>query len=193
MSFARSALALAIATTAASCSILEPRPDPTRFFLLTASIEHPPAPGGAPETIGVGPITLPDYLNRLELVRRKAQNEIVPSPTERWAEPLTGLTARVLGEDLAQLTGAQFVQYPWLAPVPHRQVIVDLFRFEPVEGTRVELVARVRSVRFADNTSTEHRHEISLPLASDDGTTVAETMSRALLELAREIVAKRKG
>jgi len=186
----RGTLALSLAALSA-CSILEPRPDPTRYYLLTTAAKAPAAPTAArPESIGVGPITLPDYLERPEIVRRKAAHEIVPSPVERWAEPLAGLAGRVLGEDLALLTGADVVHYPWLAPAPQRQVLVSFIRFEPVEGARVELVARVRMVSFADNTATaESRQEITLPLAADDGATIAATMSEALLELARRIVA----
>ena len=186
----RRAAACLLAAATAACSILDPRPDPSRFFLLAtlAKVETAaPAPGSAHESVGVGPVSLPEYLERPELVRRSASHEVVPSAFERWAEPLGSQTARVLGEDVALLTGAAVTLYPWLSPAPQRQVVVHIHRFEPVEDARIELVARVRVVRFDAGESSDQRHEISVPLAARDGSAVAAAMSEALLELARRV------
>ena len=192
----RHAAAFALAAAAISCGILDPRPDPTRFYVLHAMAAAPdpaPADDDARASIGIGPVTLPGYLERAELVRRSAPNEVVPSRFERWAEPLAGMTARVLGENLALLTGANVVRYPWLSPAPTSQVVVEIARFEPVDGKRVELFAGIRFVRFDVGTTTEKRHEISVRLSATDADAVAATMSEALLELARRIAADGDG
>jgi uncharacterized lipoprotein YmbA len=179
----------------AACSILEPRPDPTRFFVLSATATNG-APAASDETqrrprIGLGPVMLPGYLARPELVRRTAANELEPSRFERWGEPLESATLRVLAEDLTGLSHASVARYPWLvSDSADVQVVVDVHRFEPVEGARVELVADLEFRDFGKNESFARHHEITVPIAKDDGAAVAAAMSAALLELARRVDAR---
>jgi len=105
----------------AGCSILSPRPDRTKFFVLTA-VTGAGATGTAPAAangtsdvaIGVGPIGFPDYLRRPEVVTRTSPTTVELSDVDRWAEPLDSAFARVLSEDLSRLLGTQrIVAYPW--------------------------------------------------------------------------------
>ena len=70
------------------CSLLEPRQDPTSFFVLSpeAQADAASAAGDAEKTqIALGPVRLPDYLLRPELVRRSGPNQLEPSRVDRWA------------------------------------------------------------------------------------------------------------
>src|SRR5262249_17813679 len=114
------AAAFLLAAPLVGCSsILDPRPDLTRYFVLTSaptsSTQSPPSQAALP-SLGVGPVSLPGYLERPEMVHRTALHEIVPSRLERWAEPLEAATLRVLVEDLAHLSASPVVRYPWLPP-----------------------------------------------------------------------------
>ncbi|HVN63522.1 MAG TPA: ABC-type transport auxiliary lipoprotein family protein, partial [Candidatus Binataceae bacterium] len=70
----------ALACTIAGCSsLLAPRPDPTKFYVLTpASETTAPAPqSSAGEfVLGLGPIKLPAYLDRAEVVTRAVPNRL---------------------------------------------------------------------------------------------------------------------
>ena len=78
------------------CSILEPREDPTRFFVLSPGGAETLAPeSDAKLSITVGPLRLPAYLLRPEIVTRAGENELDPSPFDRWAEPIDGAILRV--------------------------------------------------------------------------------------------------
>ena len=72
-------IALGACLFAAGCSPLAPRPDQSKFFILTPLSDgsgpaETPASSNAdsPLTIGVGPIDFPDYLRRLEVVTRES-------------------------------------------------------------------------------------------------------------------------
>lgn len=193
----------AVALAAGACSILEPREDPTRLFLLTsigetaapaapaASKEEPAPADAAKGWIGLGPVTVPSYLERPEIVRRASEHELAPARSDRWAEPLDRAVLRVLAQDLAQVTGRRVVAYPWkTALAPACIVAVDLTRFEAVEGKRVELAADV-DVSGPAGAPTARRHEkIAVALAADDGGAIAKAMSAALAELAGKIAAQ---
>lgn len=125
----RVGLALLVGLVPAAC--FGPRADPSTFFQLS------PVPAPAPESsvavsIGLGPITVPAYLDRLQIVTRLSANQLDVSETERWAEPLPESVLRTLQEDLAALLpGASFVRYPWYASAaPDYAVSVELRRFE---------------------------------------------------------------
>lgn len=130
---------------AVGCTLLEPQPDPTQFFVLTASV-----PTSSGETtakdflLGVGPITVPEYLDRTNIVRRFAPNRVAISELEWWAEPLETSLLRVLAENLAARLGTPAVlRYPWpLLVEPAYTVAVGFSRFDIVEPDRVRLSAR---------------------------------------------------
>jgi uncharacterized protein len=125
------ALALA-ATIAAACGpVLAPQPDMTKFYTLSP-IDNAGAAEPMPISIGIGPINLPAYLDRTEVVTRSGPNEMKVSQNNRWAEPLTTNFNRTLNEDLSRLLGPrQIVQYPWYASnMPDFQIEIIVYRFE---------------------------------------------------------------
>jgi hypothetical protein len=133
------------------CSFLSAAPDPTRFFVLASIAELPeqaPAPEPDPSFgtvfVGVGPVTLPQYLLRPQFVHRVATNRVDIDEFVRWAEPLDNNFARALAQNLRGLLGTdRIVAFPWLAASdPDYQVRVDVVRFEATTGGQAELLAR---------------------------------------------------
>jgi len=105
---------------AAGCTLLSPRPDPSKFYVLTATaVSQTTIPAATTPSrlgIGLGPVNLPDYLEHLEVVTRVAPNRVELSPVDRWAEPLDDSFRRVLARNLAMLLGTdQVVPFPWYA------------------------------------------------------------------------------
>jgi len=65
-------------------------------------------------SVGIGPVEIPEFLNRSALVYTRGENQLMISGTELWAEPLADGVNRVLGLNLAQLLNTQNVSYfPW--------------------------------------------------------------------------------
>src|SRR5438132_5931303 len=140
---------LLISFLLSGCGTFSPRSDPSRFFTLTA-ITQPGAtatqdssdPGGV--SLGIGPIRLPGYLDRQEIVTRIPQNRIDVSENDRWAEPLETNFTRVLAQNLSVLLHThRLVFFPWeLNRSPAYQVEVEVHRFEANAGGDVHLSAR---------------------------------------------------
>jgi uncharacterized lipoprotein YmbA len=127
------------------CSLLEPQPDPTQFFVLSPLAVAGPAQAHADDLlVGVGPITIPEYLDRTNIVRRFAPNRVAISELEWWAEPLDTSLLRVLGDNLATRLGTPAVlRYPWpLLMKPAYSVAINFSRFDILSAERVHLAAR---------------------------------------------------
>jgi len=187
----RSVGATVLCAVAVACS-LGPRPDSSRFYVLTSLAEAGPRAAAPPAdrlALGVGPITLPGYLTRGTVVTRLGPNRVVFSGVDRWGEPLDRAFARTLAENLGVLVGTDRVRfYPWYASEPiDFQVTVDVARFERDSAGSVELRARwtVRDVEGVERAG--GRAAIREP--ADDASTGAAVaaQSRALAELSREI------
>jgi hypothetical protein len=100
-------LVLALLLTACGTS---PR---TNYFVLNTAATT--MPGSAyPITIGIGPVTIAEYLDREAIVTR-ADNTLLVDELNRWGEPLAPGVTRVVMEELSSLLGSSLVAFPWRA------------------------------------------------------------------------------
>ena len=123
-------IAGAVATLAA-CS----GSTPTRFYMLSSVAD--PAPLGASSTvstlvIALGPVSVPSYVDRPQIVTRESANAVQLGTFDHWAGALEDMIPRVLAEDLAaRLPGDRIVSFPRaVAPTFDYRVAVDLGRFD---------------------------------------------------------------
>lgn len=101
---------------------------PINYYVLSA--HKGTAPAGKTPSLGVGPIAIPEYLNRDNLVTNRQGNTLVVAASDRWAEPLADGVQRVLAVNLAGLLNTQSIRlYPW-----HQQQALDY-------GIRVNLLS----------------------------------------------------
>ncbi len=147
----RLALAVLAITSLASCSsLLAPQPDHSRFFVLSTSADGlaarpaTTALGTKELSVGVGPVRIPDYLQRSGIATRTGPTQVEYSQVNRWAEPLEQCFPRVLAQDLsASLASNRVVLFPW--PGNTRvdyQVQVNVERFELTSQGQAVLLAR---------------------------------------------------
>ena len=113
-------LILLAAVLVAGCS----QPNQT-FYVLTAS---GPVPSGGGIGIGVGPISLAEYLDRSNLVTQEAPNQLGVAEDHRWAGDLSASIARVTAANLGrQLHTGNVRTYPWQSDSEIRyQVTLDV-------------------------------------------------------------------
>jgi uncharacterized lipoprotein YmbA len=139
------AFAVSLVATAFGCGLLRsPSVPPTTFYILSATSERGQIPTGRPLTLGLGPVKLPPYLNRPEMVRRVAPNQLSFDEFNRWSEPLKDNVVRVLAADLDALLGLdRVIFYPWYSSTPmDYSVAVTVLRFEPQPDGNAVLDAR---------------------------------------------------
>ena len=185
------AVAMALALMTAGCSAVA---DPTRYYVLSPSATAPtnPAPAAASSiAVGVGPVLVPRYLDRVQIVTRNANGDVDLSTYHRWAEPLEAGITQVLAENLAVQTGSDRIAiYPWrgvAARALDYQVAVIVTRFDATRGRQVELDARWRLLSRDGKEVALKRSRIMEPVAGDGYEAVVQSMNRVLEILARQI------
>ncbi len=162
----------------------------TRLYLLTpATTGNRRVAEERALSIGIGPVDLPPFLDRPEIVTRRGPAQIERAEFDRWAEPLADSVPRVLASDLAAQLGTDRVAVlPWEASGGFQyQVVVDVARFDGVMGKQVVLDARWR-VLGTDGRELVVRR--SLLTEATDGASypaLVTSMSRALGALSQEI------
>jgi uncharacterized lipoprotein YmbA len=109
---------------------------PSKFYVLSAIPQSETATQTTTDNvdmlIGIGPITLPAYLNRSQIVTRTSENELNLAEFHLWAEPLKDNISRVLMESLSgMLNTNQIAIYPWRTSSRIAyQVTLDVIRFD---------------------------------------------------------------
>ncbi len=121
---------------------------PTRFYVLSPM---PASEEGSQVAlderclaIGIGPITMPQYLERPQIVTRLSSNEMKLADFDQWAEPLKDNFTRVLAENLSALLCADAMAiFPWTGSTPvDYQVQVEVIRLDGALGGEAVMTAR---------------------------------------------------
>lgn len=120
--------------------------EPPRFYLLNPLAEGTNLQRPTSEpciSLGVGPVRLPEYLDRPQIVTRATRDELALAQLDRWAEPLSDAFRRVLAQNLSRLLCTTTVSlYPWRPSIPHDyRLEVQVIRMDGKPGEGVVLEA----------------------------------------------------
>jgi uncharacterized protein len=179
-----SGLILLVALTGCGSS-----PGPS-FYTLSPDAALERVSTTAPIRVTVGPVTVPDLVDKPQIVTRRAPNEVAINEFERWGEPLKENIARTLAADISRLLGSDNVSvFPQGADVKPYAVRVDVMRFDSMPGDSVTLDA-LWTVRAPDGASRFDGHTVVHESTSGEGFDgIAAAHSRALSQMSRQIAA----
>jgi uncharacterized protein len=138
----RLATCLLIASfTAAACSVRSPA---VEYWTLAAMAPAPAEWNEEAPSVAIGPVELPRYLDRPQLLIRHDPARVAPAGGHRWAGPLDEEFGRTLATNLGRTLGSRRVSaYPVQPPyeVDYR-IRVDVERFDGRPGGSLALSAR---------------------------------------------------
>jgi uncharacterized lipoprotein YmbA len=187
---ARVALLLVLGALEAGCAVT----DTSRYYALGA-FQAPPAvdrPAAEPGlTIGIGPVAIPGYLDRPQLVTRDVADGLEIWPYHRWAEPLDLGIAEALANHLsARVPGDRVAVFPWrgaFARIIDYQVVMAVARFEGSPGRSVTLDARWRLLTRDGKEVAFKRTTLTEPITGDGFPALVAAMNRTIGSLGREV------
>ena len=167
---------------------------PSHFYLLRAL--SPGSVSGQSDTtrsnvsLGLGPITFPQYLDRPQIVTRASAHEVELAEFHKWAEPLNENVSHVLAENLSALLSTdRIVQYPWKpSNHPDYQLSLEVLQFDGTKSQ--EAVLNVRWTLVGDDGKTvlqKKTSQFSEILQGSDYEDLVEAMSRMLATFSKEI------
>jgi uncharacterized lipoprotein YmbA len=151
-----------------------------------------PPPVEAPRLgIGLGPVDLPTYLERTQIVTRTGDYTLAVNDFDRWAGPLDEEIQRVLVVSLGEaLPGAEVLSYPWdRRQEPTYQVRLSIQRFDGQRGGSVHLRGVwYLTCRTDPEKNLSRTFEITEAVSTPTMRAVVAAQNRALAALIGQIV-----
>jgi uncharacterized lipoprotein YmbA len=186
------ALAFGCALALAGCLA---SPAPSFYALRSASGDAAGAPLASHPELGlaVGPVELPRYLDRPEIVTQDASNQLTVALGHRWGGSLRTDILRVVADDLGRLLGtARVAVYPSEPRFDaDYRVLLDVRDLQGTPGQSVTLLVRwtVASMRDGSALAVEETR-IEQPVASASYEDLVAADSAAFGTLSRRIAEK---
>lgn len=168
--------------------------EPSRFYRLT------PMPGSDPKvlsekagqgvSVGVGPVEIPDYLDRPQIVTSSNRNKIKIAEFDRWSGSLKDNFGRVLSENLSILLSTDRVfLFPWRGAISvDYHIGVEVIQFDGELDGNASLT--VRWAIFGGNDKkmlVMKRSNLTEPTGARGYEALVAAQSRALGRLSRDI------
>ena len=165
---------------------------PVQFYMLNADsgvagTTRVPAFANEP-LIGLGPIRIPEYLNRPQMIVAITENQYRLSEDHRWAERLDQNISLALFKALpGQLGTDRIVRYPW----PQRQAIdyqvgIDILEFNVNASGQSRLIAQW-FVKRKDKPTIDKHSVYQFPASTTDYDVMVKAQSQCLSKLGQEI------
>ncbi len=163
-------------------------PQPT-LYTLTPGRPQERADADVPVAISIGPVAVPEMVDRPQLVLRVSATQVRLDEFARWAEPLKRQIPTVLAADLAQLfPGALVSSYPqWADPGTAYLVSVDVQKFDSAPGDAA-VISVTWSVRPPkQGAQVNGRSDVQEPAGAAGYDALVDAHSRALAAVSRDI------
>lgn len=170
----------------AACS--SPR---ANFYTLSPDATLERTGAALPVSVVVGPVTVPELVDRPQLVTRLSDNQVVLNEFSRWGEPLKSGVADAIAGDLARLLGSERVSVSsqTVAGTEACRVRVDIVRFDSMPGDAVAVDA-LWTVKVAGRDALiTGRSTVREKVSGPDDAALIAAHSRALASVSRDIAA----
>ena len=169
---------------------------PIEYYMLDASVglsSNESIENDSGPLIGLGPIRLPEYLDRFQMVVAVSENKYKLIDNHRWAEKLDQNVSLALFKSLpAQLGTDRMVRYPWpQRPGVDFQVKIDILELNIDQTGQSRLVAQW-SIKSKDKTLLNKRSSFTAEASSTDIDKMVEAQSECLTKLGQEIAVNLK-
>jgi uncharacterized lipoprotein YmbA len=171
-------------------SPLSPSP---RFYMLSA-INQPEVSKKINITpgviIGVGPVKIPEYLDRLQIVTKEKQGNLKIDEFNRWGESLDLGLARLIREDLTvKLPRANLILYPWDPSMGIKyQVVAEIVQLDSKLDGDMHFVVQWMIIDVNNSkTVIIKRSEFRRPILPQTYSGLAKTLSTASAALSSQI------
>lgn len=165
---------------------------PVEYYMLDASVgidNNQTLKGDEGPMIGLGPIRLPEYLDRFQMVVAVSENKYKLIDGHRWAEKLDQNISLALFKTLpSQLRTDRMIRYPWpQRPGVDFQVKIDILELNIDQDGRSQLVAQW-SIKSKDKTILNKRSTFTAQASTTDIDKMVQAQSECLTKLGQEIV-----
>lgn len=164
----------------------------TSYYLLTPAAEVPQqvasiSPG---ITVAIAAVSLPELVDRPQLVVPGDSGQVLILESHRWAESLKGAVPRILAENLSRRIGAERVSFhpQYAASKASLRLFIDIQRFEAdQQQVWVDALWSVKRAE-SDQPVVTRRTTVSEPIKGSGYEALTAAYSRALAALSADLV-----
>ncbi|HTH61234.1 MAG TPA: PqiC family protein [Paraburkholderia sp.] len=181
------AAAAVLAFGIAACS----SPTPTFYALRPSAAQAADARAAAAIIVVVGPVTVPEMVDRPQIVTINPDQTIAVNEFARWAAPLKSDIGRVIAADLGDRLGVEHISVvdPGAGTQEKWQVRVDIMHFDSIPGDSATIDAQW-AVRPPERRSWVWGHtRARVPVASRDYGALVDAHDAALAAISGDIAA----
>jgi uncharacterized lipoprotein YmbA len=179
---------------------------PDHFYTLIGNPSAPAAGQALPNAalaVAIESVTLPEEVDRAELVIRTGPNSVRILEDRRWAEPLKGAISRAVADNLSDLLGGATVSIrsDRASRDAKYLVSIDVTRFDSMQN-EAAVVEALWSISLAANGAAisaatgapviSGRSMLRVPVHGDGFEELVAAQARALADLSGEIAAQIK-
>ncbi|CAE6739293.1 hypothetical protein R69927_00798 [Paraburkholderia domus] len=160
------------------------------FYTLSSDATLERSGPVVPISIVVGPVTVPEVVDRPQMVTRVSDNEVAVNEFARWGESLKSNIPRVIAGNLVQLLGTENVSvFPQGGEAGGYQISVAILRFDSVPGDSVTIDA-LWTVHPPKQAAPVTGHTVAHePVTGSGYDAIAAAHSRALAAVSRDVAA----
>lgn len=180
-------LLIALAT---ACSI-GGKTKPSQYYVLDAQIKEATATNLNSVRLGVGPIAIPGYIDRPQMVTKMDSGELLLDEFARWAEPMSEMVTRTLTQNIRALTESQQIHsHPWIIQLEFDyQFKASVIKFENNNQGDALLIVRWGLIDESDSTDWIVVHsEFKASASNSSQSARVAALNATLAQFAREVV-----
>lgn len=182
----------------AACLNFKPTDDPTRYYGLNALSIKEQKHCAEEQVLGIGWIEIPEYLDRIKIIKEIAENEYDVTEFHRWTESVKHGIVRVLTENLSsELQCFSVLPAPWKnLGKPDFELHINILDFKPqMFLCKTLLRARYSIINIKLNQPIlSNEAHISIPICDgpDEYSSIVESMNQALAQFSKDIACRLK-
>ncbi len=161
----------------------------SRFYTLDPDNTVERASTATPIRVVVGPVTIPDLVDRPQIVTRVSANEVKVNEFARWAEPLKSEISQVIAADLRTMLGSDQVTVfdTGSNAMPAWRVCVDILSLDSEPAVAVSMDALWTIQPPGKQPAIAGRSVVREAVASDGFDAIIAALNRALASVSRDI------
>ena len=185
------AIVLPLFLTSCMGDFLQPREDPTVFYMLKAESTRAPAKvDSAPLQVNLLPITIPSYMARPQIVSLASGDRVDMSEFNRWSELPNDAITRIMVQNLSVLNHGivDLYAYPAVAVDPNAPALkITITECIGKLGGELSLKGKWRIIPANDDEIFQSKmFAINIP-CEDSYDSYVSAMSAAFVQMAKQI------
>lgn len=173
-----------------ACSI-GGKSSPSHFYVLDSKAESVTNENLNNLLMGVGPITIPGYIDRPQIVTKTESAELQLAEFNRWAEPMEGMFTRALTANIRSLTGSHRIHsYPWSSNLEFTyRINAKVIKFENNANGDALLVVHWQLTHDREKSNLKTMHsEFNASASNTSYSARVAALNDTLAQFAQEIV-----